>query len=711
MAVLGKIRRYGWLLVAIVGVAIMSFVLGDMLGPGGALLSPEQFDIAEIAGEQISAQEFERKVQQAIENYKQQAEQTTVDQSTIDLLRQQTWSQLLNDLILGNEYDELGIAVHPDEIFDMVTGSNPHPSIVQAFSNPQTGEFSSANVMSFLKNMDNDPTGASRSKWIIFERAIKTDRMAIKYNNLIKKGLFATTREAQRDYKAKNRIVKFRYVVQKYSSISDSIVSISEKDIKNYYDEHKKEYKQDATRTIEYVTYDVLPSVADTLEIVNWIKKINEEFATIGESPYDEKFIEENTSFVNTNADMRFDDRYFTQGSLSDKIDSIMFNSDTGTVVGPYIEEDVYKSARLIDIQLRPDSVKARHILMKFTIEDDLAKADSIKELIEGGRDFADLAKSISEDPGSAVNGGDLGWFAEGTMVKPFNDSCFVAKIGELLIVESQFGIHLIEILDLGEFVKKVRVAIIDRQIEPGSKTFAAIYAEVSRFAAENNDKESFDKTVVDLGLITRIADDLRESDKTIIGLETPRELIRWAYKVEEGAVSGPFEFGNKFVVAVLNEVKEEGDAPLEQIRTEIEIGTKKEKKAEIIIEKIRANDDKDIEDMAYNLSANEEGLNLTVETVDNLTFSSYSIPGVGSEPELIGHIFGMKKGELSEPIKGNYGVYVFVVDEIIEASSIENYSFNRSQLMSNMQLRVDYEVFNALEDKANVVDNRHKFY
>ena len=164
-------------------------------------------------------------------------------------------------------------------------------------------------------------------------------------------------------------------------------------------------------------------------------------------------------------------------------------------------------------------------------------------------------------------------------------------------------------------------------------------------------------------------------------------------------------------VVAVLNEVKEEGDAPLEQIRIEIEIGTKKKKKAEIIIEKIKANDDKDIEDMAYNLSANEEGLNLTVETVDNLTFSSYSIPGVGSEPDLIGHIFGMKKGELSEPVKGNYGVYVFIIDEIIEASSIDIYSFNKSQLMSNMQLRVDYELFNALEDKANVVAKRHRFF
>ena len=710
MAIIGEIRKRGGLLITIIiGVAIMAFVLGDMLGPGGSLLSSGQSEIAEIAGELISPQEFEQRVQKEIENYKQQTEQSTVDQNTIDQLRQQTWSQLLNEIILGNEYDELGIAVHPKEIWDLVTGPNPHPSIVKAFSNPQTGEFSFTNVSNFLKNMDNDPTGATRAKWIIFELAIKMDRKAEKYNNLIKKGLFATTREAQRDHEAKNKIIKYRYVVQRYNSIPDSIVHVNESEINNYYDEHEKEYEQDASRAIEYVTYDVLPSAKDTLDIVDWITKINEEFSTIGGLA--SEGIEDNISFVNMNADTRFDDRYLTEGSLSDKIDSIMFNSDTGTVVGPYLEEDIYKSAKLIDVQYRPDSVEARHILMKFTAKDDLVKADSIKKLIEEGSDFAELAKNISEDPGSAVKGGDLGWFAEGTMVKPFNDSCFAAKKGDLLIVESQFGVHLIEVLDQREYVKKIRVGIIDRQIEPSAKTFANIYEKANKFAAENNDKESFDNAVIEQGLITRIADNLKESDKTIIGLESPRELIRWAFRAGKGDISEPFEFGNKFVIAVLTEVKEEGYAPLEQIRTEIEIGAKKEKKAEIIIEKIRANDDKDIEDMAYNLSANEEGLNLTVETVENLTFSSFSIPGVGTEPELIGYIFSMKKGVLSEPLKGKSGVYVVVVDEIVEVPSIEDYSFNQFQLINNMQLRVDYEVFNALQDKANVVDNRHKFY
>ncbi|MFH1320408.1 MAG: peptidylprolyl isomerase [Bacteroidota bacterium] len=715
MAIIGTIRKRGGLLITIViGIAIMAFVLGDLLGPGGSLLSGGQYEIGEIAGETIPALSYNQRVQEAIDNYKEQAKLTNLDQATIDMLREQTWSQLLNELIMSIEYDELGIAVHADEMFDLITGSNPHPSIIQAFSNPETGEFNPVNVRNFLKNMDNDQTGATRAKWIIFEKAIKKEQMAAKYNNLIKKGLFVTTSQAKKDHSDNNRIARFRYVVQKYLSIPDSVVNVTEKDIKKYYNEHEKNYEQQASRAIEYVTFDVLPTRDDTLDLFDWITKIKEKFKEI-------ENVEDAGLFVNMNADTRFNDSYFTQGILSDQIDSIMFSAypdsiaeGSGTIVGPYLEEGAYKIAKLIDVQYRPDSVKARHILIKHSGRRDtthLAKADSLKKLIQGGRAFAELAKSVSEDPGSAANDGDVGWFTEGTMVKPFNDSCFAGEKGELLVVETQFGAHLIEILDLGERVKKVRVAIIDRQIEPSAKTFAAIYAKANRFAGKNTDKASFDKAVIKMGLTTRIADELTENERTIIGLESPRELIRWAFRVKKGTVSGPFEFGNKFVVAILAEVKEKGFAPLEQIRTEIEVGAIKEKKAKMIINKIIANDDKNIDDLAHNLSANDESLNLTVEKIDNLSFSSFSIPGLGKEPELIGSIFGLKPLEISYPVKGNLGVYVVVLDSISAPPPIDNYSPNQSRQTRNMQMRVDYEVFEALKDKANIVDERYKFY
>lgn len=685
---------------------MFAFILGDMLGSGSSIFGSSRFEIGEIADETIAAQDFERQVQEAIENYKEQANQTSLDQATIDFIREQTWSQLLNKIVLGNEYKKLGIAVHPDEIFDLVTGSNPHPSIVQAFSNPETGEFNPNNVISFLKNMDNDPTGASRAQWITFEVAIKKSQMGVKYNNLIAKGLFSTSIQAKKYHDARNRTAKFRYVLQRYINIPDSLVKVEESDIENYYNEHKKEYEQEASRTFEYVVFDVLPLVDDTLNIKDWINRKYQEFKEVENK-------EDIESFVNMNADTRFQDIFTVQGKLPDMIDTVMFSADTGTVLEPYIEAGAYKTTKLIEIQYRPDSVKARHILIKPILgnkDSALVIADSLKELVQNGEDFVQLVKDLSEDKGSAVNDGDLGWFAEGTMVKPINDACFSGKTGDFITIESGFGAHLIEILDQTESVKKVRIATIDRFIEPSSKTFAGEYAKASRFAGEVKDKELFSIAVEEKGLVTRIADEIKESDKTIIGLDSPRELIRWAYKAEKGSVSEPFEMGNKFVVALLTEIKEGGNAPLEQIEVEIEVAVIKEKKARLIIEKINANDDEDIDDMAYNLSANDKNLDLTVENAD-ITFSSFSIPGIGREPEVIGHIFGLQKGVMSEPIQGNLGVYVLVVEDYSDPSAADNYNFQQNLLIRNLQSRVDYEVFNALEKKANVVDNRFRFY
>ncbi|PCH95039.1 MAG: hypothetical protein COB85_04950 [Bacteroidetes bacterium] len=209
MALIGDIRRKGGFLIAIfVGTALLAFILGDLLGPGGSLTSTNQFEIGEVGGEIIPAREFDLKVQDAIENYKEQSGSASIDAQTTDLLRDQTWVQWLNEIIMGAEYSHIGVTVHPDEIFDLVTGSNPHAIVVQAFSNPETGAFNAGDVINFLKNMDSDPSGKSRAQWLPLEQTIKKDQLSIKYFTLIKKGLYITRREAQRDYEAFNSSIK-----------------------------------------------------------------------------------------------------------------------------------------------------------------------------------------------------------------------------------------------------------------------------------------------------------------------------------------------------------------------------------------------------------------------------------------------------------------------------------------------------------------------
>ena len=708
MAIIGKIRSKGGLLIAIfVGSALLAFILGDLLGPGGSLLNTRQFDIGEIAGEPIPAQYFDKKVQDAIDNYKQQSNLPSADQSTIDMLREQAWNQEVNEIILGIEYTKVGVAVHADEVFDLITGPSPHRLIVQAFSNPETGQFNPQDVINFLKNMDKDESGKSRQQWLPFEQSIQRDQKVSKYLNLLKNGLLISTIETNRDYVAKNKSAKIKYAVQRFSAIPDSIIQITENDINNYYNEHKKEYEQESSRSIKYVSFNVNPSSDDSIAVSDWITRIKDEFEQVSG-------LEENRDYVNMNADTRFEDNFISKGSLANDADSFLFSTDAKTVFGPYLENGTYKLVKQIDIQYRPDSVKARHILAKSPENGDsshVAKSDSIYALLKQGADFEALAKKESDDPGSAVKGGDLGWFTEGTMVKPFNDSCFAGKPGDVIKVYSQFGAHIIEILETTEPKKKIKTALIDRSILPSSKTFASYYANANRFAGNNTTLEQFDEATDEYGLVPRIKEDLKITDKTIVGLDSPREVIRWAFKQEKGTISGPFELGNKFVVCALTSIKEEGIASLEQIRTEMEIGAKNEKKASYIINKIEENDDNNIEDLVHNLLANNPIFDLKVETSVNVLFSSFSIPGVGREPELIGTVFGSSQGQLSKPLKGNAGIFVFVVDELTDAPALQDNIQSKTALQTNIKNRVDYEVLNALKSNTDIKDNRHLFY
>ncbi|MBL4752634.1 MAG: peptidylprolyl isomerase [Flavobacteriales bacterium] len=706
MALIGTIRkRGGWLVAIVVGMALLSFILTDFIGGGGT--NTQVFEIGEIAGHVIPARSFEAEVQEAVNNYKDQRQVASVDQATIDAIREQIWNQKLYKFILGEEFANIGLSVHPEEVFNLIAGPQPSRAVVEAFSNPQTGQFNPAEVRRLLKEKDQDPTGETGRRYLTLENQVINDRLSAKYFNLIKKGLYITEKEAMLNYEFTNGSAKLKYVLMRYSSIPDSLIEVSERDIRNYYDDHRKEYEQDASRSIQYVTFDVLPSAEDSLDIQNWVNTIKEEIAKV-------KGIENISSFVNLNADTRYIDRYYKAGDLSSRIDSIMFASDSVHVEGPYIENGSHNVARWIESDERPDSVQARHILIATSPNGDsshVRKADSLLNVIKEGSDFTLLAGIFSEDKGSAANGGDVGWFTEGTMVKPFNDTCFTGQVGDVKIAVSQFGAHIIEITDMTKPIKKVKVALIDRRIKPSSSTFTKIYSVVNKFAGESRTQEAFETNSNEAGLVIREAETLTANDKQIIGLESPREVIRWAYNVEKGAVSGPFELGNKYVVAVLTSVKEEGFATLEDIETEMEIGTRNKKKADYIIAKLEENDDQNLEDLAANLSANHNEFDLTVQEVARLSFSAFNVPGLGREPKLIGSIYGINPNELSSAVVGKAGVFLFILEELTPAPENQDYSANKTRLNSDLASRSDYEVFDALKKASDIIDDRHLFY
>jgi peptidyl-prolyl cis-trans isomerase D len=330
--------------------------------------------------------------------------------------------------------------------------------------------------------------------------------------------------------------------------------------------------------------------------------------------------------------------------------------------------------------------------------------ADSLKSLIKRGQKFDELAKKHSTDLGSGAKGGDLGWFTEGAMVKPFNDASFEGRKGDMPVVVSQFGVHLIEIQDKGTPVKKVQVAIVERRIEPSQKTYNDVYMEAQQFAMNATTAEKFDEVVTKQGMNKRIADNIREGDKFIAGLDQPREMVRWAYTASKNDVSKVFTFGEKYVVAKLVSIKEKGTLPLDEVKDQVRTGAIREKKAEMLMERMKTQG-------ATSIDALAQKLNQQVQTSDNVVFTNGFIAGVGNEPRLVGHIFAAKAGQLSAPVKGDNAVYAYTVDTFSEIPATSDFSQNQKQLSDSRGQRSEYEVFNALKEKANVVDNRGKFY
>ena len=700
MATLQRIRnRAGILIAVIIGVAIFAFVLQDLLTGGNSAIRQNRVVFAEIAGKSISYEEYTTIVEDLSEFYRLRFGITSLDEQMVESIREEAWNTLVRKYATMDEYKKLGIAVSTDEVMDMVQGRNPHPIIRQLFSDPQTGILNRSFLLQFIRTMNEDPTGAQRTIWLQLENQIINDKAYSKYNNLIRKGIYTTDLEAECDFRQTDKKVDFSYIRQPFTGIPDSLISYTESDLRSYYNENRNFFRQTASRDIEYVVFEVTPSQDDVKDAQEWINRMKNDF----------KSTTDVASFVNIESDITYNGQNYTYNELSDSIKDFIFSAKPGDVYGTYSENESFRLARLVEINYLPDSVNARHILIQpdQTITASQANhiADSLKNLIDQGTSFASLALENSAD-GSAQDGGNLGWFRENQMVKPFNDACFNGKKGDVLVIESQFGYHVIEILDQSPPVKKVKVAILSREIKPSSKTYQDIYAKAIEFAGINNTYELFNAAITKQNLTKRYASELTESQRDIPGLDYSRPLIQWAFEAELHDISTEiFELGNKFVVAAVTAVREEGFAPYEQVRNEIVVDVEMNKKTEIIIEQLRAemNESASLEDLA-------DIFNLQIQEASNISFSSISIPSAGIEPKVIGAATSLPEGVLSQPVQGNNGVYVLVVNSINQSEEANTQS-TKYRLNMMRQSQVYSEAYQALLDASNIKDNRAKFF
>jgi peptidyl-prolyl cis-trans isomerase D len=361
-----------------------------------------------------------------------------------------------------------------------------------------------------------------------------------------------------------------------------------------------------------------------------------------------------------------------------------------------------------------PDSVEARHILLQVNTQEEFlsqqALADSLKTLIENGANFATLAQQYSTDQGSAMLGGELGWFGRGQMVKPFEDAAFNNAKNEVSVVASQFGLHIIQTTNRGPLSKQVQIASLVRNVVPSTQTYQDTYAQASKFAGENTNAAQFNKAVTEDKLNKRVAT-VGENDRDIAGLENARTLIRAAYESKKGNIimttqgSPIFELGDNFVIAVLTEVTEEGEPSLESVKPRVELAVLKEKKADFLAEKAKA-----ALQGKTDLQAVASDLNATVQSASNIDFTSFSVPGLGMEPAVIGTATSLGVDKISEPVKGNNGVYVLKVTSVNQLNN-DNVEAEKTRLAQNINFRATSQAFEAQRKASEIVDKRSKFY
>ena len=707
MAAIEKIRKRSGLLIAIIGLALLAFVLQDLFQSTGR---HREYNVAVIDGEKIPYKDFEDLKNQNLENMKRSYGNSLTSSQTYSVYNN-TLEQMIKDHIMTKEYNAIGMNVTPDELYDQFVGDEPHQWVLQNFTDAN-GNFNRQALESYMQNLDNYPI-ENRNQWIEFENAVKENRLQTKFDNLVKASYFVPSKLAQKYYENKNNKASADVVVLRYSSIPDSTVVVTDKDRKQFYEENKYRYETSENRSIDYVVFDIVPSAQDNQDALNLMNSLKDDFAVA----------ENVANFVNGNSDERYDSTWMGRTEVPAAIESVIFDggNQPGFVYGPYFDANAYNLVRIMDLQNRADSLRASHILISYigalrsedtvtTKERAQVIADSLANVLRKNAKnpelFEKLASQYSTDKGSAEKGGDLDWFTDGMMVNDFNEFVMNNPVGQIGVVETPFGYHVIKVTGKTEMLPKARLAIVKHEVTPSTKTYQDIFAVANKFVTENRTYDAFNAAIEAEGLTKRTMPKMTASTYQITGIDNPRQIVRWAFdeKTKIHDVSSIFELDNSFVVAALTDIVPEGYAPLSAIAEQAKYQIINKTKGEIAVDKMKACG------TDYDRMVSELGAEST--SVSDVNLDSRVLGNFGVEADVIGTILGMKEGEVVGPMAGNNSAFVIKNVKMQPAPATTDYSTilrDKTSQFNNKLL--NNGVYNALRDKAKIEDNRVLFY
>jgi len=695
MAILNDIRKHGIFLIIIIALALFAFVLSGVFGNGNS--SPKgETTVATINGVDLPREEFMKKVE---------ARQRSLGgNAATNQSMNYVWQQELRRVLLEEQYEALGLSAEKEQISNSISlalSNNP------AFQNKETGLFDKNVMYEYIANAKASADAGNPSAynaWLDFENNIANSVLENNYFNLLKGGLITTLAEGEQEYHFQNDNIDIEFIQIPYTKIADEDVPVSDKEIESYIRAHAKDFEVEPQVDIQYVSFTEDPSQADVdaakADMITLISRL--------------KNATDNEEFVNANSEINYTDRWYLKSDLPAEIADDVMALELNNVHGPFKEGNTFNIVKVFETRQMADSAKARHILIRYqglqTAPQDVTKtkeearklADSILAVVKRNNSkFESLAADFSEDLSNKDKAGDLGYFTPGRMVKPFNDYIFDNEVGDIGLVETEFGFHIVEIEDQKNIQKVVKVANVLKKIEASEETINNVFSNATKFELAAKEGK-FDEMSKEKGYTVKPVNKIGELDATIPGIGENRSIVTWAFN-EDTAIGDikRVNTNNGYVVVQLTRRNPKGLLSIAEASAEVVPILRNEKKAKKIREAISSSDLKEV-------AASQ---NVTVKKASAVNMASPTIAGAGTEPKVIGAAFGVKAGETTKLIDGINGVYMVKVLTVNKAPELQDYSNFANQLNATLVPSINNNAFNALKNAATIEDNRADFY
>ena len=696
MAMIERIRNQQTLLLTIIGLGMLGFLI-----PYDAVIAmigsnPGSQAAGSVNGNEVSFLEYRTRVQER---------KTLFNYNNDKDAQNEVWADILTERLYSDNFDALSLKLTKEEFDDIRYGDYISPWVSRTFYGSNVTEEQKENWRQTFSAMYSDPNG--KAQYAGYARVIEQKRMREKFDGLVRAGLAANTLEGKREFLRGQEKVDFRYVLKKYTAIPEGDVEVTDADAKAYYREHKgdAQYAQQAGRDIEYIRIPLAASFDDRKRSETLFEQLSEDWA---EAENDSAFLASNGLTAETSI-FEIIGAAVDQESQAAKLEA----ASVGDVVGPYFEGESIRMDKVMSKDAVADStVKCRHILLKTDDINDAdqlaaleARADSLKRRLRAGDAFADLVNKHSEDPGSKATGGEYE-FKRGRMVKPFEDFCFDNRVGKIGTAKTNYGLHLIEVLDQQWTADAITVQRVDRAVGISDETAKAAEETAMNFAIEYGDTEAFRNAADTMGYAIVEARDVKSGAEAITGLQNGAEVVGWAYGADKGDVSNPFQIDGNYIIACLVNIKEEGEPPFENVEAAMRAGALKEKKAELYMELMQGSSLEDIAEKAGD----------QVNAAAGISLKTPSISGAGGapEPDVVGAAFALPLNTLSDPIQGANGVWVISPTLRNEVEATGDFKSEVSGLNDRTYFRnlpissgASVRLSNAIRDKADVEDLR----